>query len=95
MGIFYPIVKPFNPLFINLKYGDDKDLSAVDGINSVSIPVLVISAEEDLFYGGKSPIYDKQNEIINPNCTFVLMDKELYREHDADVMNMIIEFFNN
>ncbi|MBQ2406970.1 MAG: alpha/beta hydrolase [Lachnospiraceae bacterium] len=123
-GIFYPIIKPFNLLFIDLKYGDDKDLSAVDGINSVSIPVLVISAEEDLFYGGKSPIYDRQNEIMNPNCTFVLMDeenhnghydyfltdaaleyaannpippidKELYREHDVHVMDMIIEFFDS
>lgn len=123
-GIFYPIIKPFNSLFIDLKYGDDKDLSAVDGINSVLIPVLVISAEEDLFYGGKSPIYDRQNEIMNPNCTFVLMDeenhnghydyfltdaaleyaannpippidKELYREHDVNVMDMIIEFFDS
>ncbi len=123
-GIFYPIVKPLNSLFIALKYGDDKDLSAVDGINSVSIPVLVISAEEDSFYGGKSPIYERQNEIVNPNCTFMLMDKEnhnghydyfltdaaieykaenpeppidkeLYMEHDADIMNMIIEFFKN
>lgn len=123
-GIFYPIIKPFNSLFIDLKYGDDKDLSAVDGINSVLIPVLVISAEEDLFYGGKSPIYDRQNEIVNPNCTFVLMDeenhnghydyfltdaaleyatdnpippidKELYREHDVNVMDMIIEFFDS
>lgn len=123
-GIFYPIIKPFNSLFIDLKYGDDKDLSAVDGINSVSIPVLVISAEEDLFYGGKSPIYDQQNVIMNPNCTFVLMDeenhnghydyfltdaaleyatdnpippidKELYREHDVNVMDMIIEFFDS
>ena len=123
-GIFYPIIKPFNSLFIDLKYGDDKDLSAVDGINSVLIPVLVISAEEDLFYGGKSPIYDRQNVIMNPNCTFVLMDeenhnghydyfltdaaleyaadnpippidKELYREHDVHVMDMIIEFFDS
>lgn len=52
----------------------DKDLSAVDGINCVSIPVLVISAEEDSFYGKKSPIYERQNEIMNPNCSFVLMD---------------------
>ena len=123
-GIFYPIIKPFNSLFITLKYGNDKDLSAVDGINSVSIPVLVISAEEDSFYGGKSPIYERQDEIVNPNCSFILMDKEnhnghydyfltdaaieykaenpeppidkeLYMEHDADIMNMIIEFFNN
>lgn len=123
-GIFYPIIKPANSLFIALKYGDDKDLSAVDGINCVSIPVLVISAEEDSFYGGKSPIYERQNEIINPNCSFVLMNeenhnghydyfltdaaveyaadnpmlpinKELYMEHDTDVMNMIIEFFDD
>ena len=79
--IFYPIIKPFNSIFINLKYGHDKNLSAVDGINSVSIPVLVISGEEDLFYGGKSPIYNKQNKIINPNCTFMLMDKEKHNGH--------------
>lgn len=54
----------------------DKDLSAVDGINCVSIPVLVISAEEDSFYGGKSPIYERQNEIMNTNCSFLLMDEE-------------------
>lgn len=122
-GIFYPIIKPFNALFIDWKYGDDKDLSAVDGINAVSIPILVISGEEDSFYGGKSPIYEKKEEITNPNCRFVLMDaehhnghydyfltddaleyqaenpeapvdKELYMEHDADVMNQIVEFFD-
>lgn len=54
----------------------DKDLSAVDGINCVSILVLVISAEEDSFYGKKSPIYERQNEIMNPNCSFVLMDEK-------------------
>lgn len=59
----------------------DKDLSAVDGINCVSIPVLVISAEEDSFYGGKSPIYERQNEITNPNCSFVLMDEKNHNGH--------------
>lgn len=44
-GFFYSIIKPFNSLFISLKYGTDKSLSAVDGINNVSIPVMVISAE--------------------------------------------------
>ena len=46
---------------------------------NTSIPVLVISAEEDSFYGGKSPIYKQRNEIIDPNCTFVLMDGEKIR----------------
>lgn len=100
------------------------DLSAIDGINSVTIPVLIISAEDDIFYGGLSPLYDKQNEIMNPNCTFVLMDeenhnghydyfltdaaleyqaenptvpidKELYMEHDANVMNMMIDYLES
>lgn len=123
-GIFYPVIKPFNTLFVNIKYGNDKDLSAIDGINSVTIPVLIISAEDDIFYGGLSPLYDKQNEIMNPNCTFVLMDeenhnghydyfltdaaleyqaenptvpidKELYMEHDANVMNMMIDYLES
>ena len=99
-------------------------MSAIDGINSVTIPVLIISAEEDIFYGGISPLYEKQNEIMNPNCTFVLMDeenhnghydyfltdaaleyqaenptvpidKELYMEHDENVMNMIISYLES
>lgn len=123
-GFLYSIIKPFNSLFISLKYGTDKSLSAVEGINNVSIPVMVISAENDSFYGGFSPIYDKRDEITNPNCTFILMDeenhnghydyfltdeaveyqksspkvdidKELYMEHDKNVMQMIIDFFDN
>ena len=57
-------------------------MSAIAGINSVTIPVLIISAEEDIFYGGFSPLYEKQNEIVNPNCTFMLMD-------------MMINFYEN
>ncbi len=122
-GVFYPVIRPFNSLFISMKYGEDKSLSATDGINSTDIPVLVISAEEDSFYGGTSPVFRRQNEITNPNCSFILMDtenhnghydyfltdealayqnslpkakidKELYMEHNADVMNMIIAFFD-
>lgn len=123
-GFLYPVIKPFNNLFVNAKYGDNKTLSAVDGINSTDIPILVISAEDDSFYGGASPIYRRRDEITNPNCTFILMneenhnghydyfltdealayqqsapdtniDKELFMEHDAEIMQMIIDFFDN
>lgn len=77
----YPIIKPLNSLYINLKYGENKDLSAIKGINSVDIPVLVFSAEDDMFYGGKSPIFDKRDEITNPNCTLILMDEENHNGH--------------
>ncbi len=74
-GFFYSIIKPFNSLFISLKYATDKSLSAVNGINNVGIPVMVISAEDDSFYGGFRPIYDKRDEIINPNCTFYTYER--------------------
>lgn len=80
-GIVYPLVRPFNSLFINLKYKNNKNLSAIDGINSVNIPILIISAEDDSFYGGKSPIYNKKENIINKSCTFILMDKENHNGH--------------
>lgn len=80
-GVFYPIIQPLNTLFINLQYGNDKALSAIDGINSVTTPVLIISAEDDVFYGGYSPLYSHQNEIVNPNCAFVLMNEENHNGH--------------
>ena len=46
----------------------------MDGINSLDIPVLVISGTEDEYYGGPSPIYDKREEISNPNCACILLE---------------------
>ena len=78
----YFLIRPINLAFIKLKYGDDRKLSTVDGINRSGIPVLVISAELDEYYGGgKSPIYDKKNLITNSKCEFILMDKPGHNEH--------------
>ena len=122
-GPVYFLIRPINLLFIKLRYGSDSTLSAVDGINNTAIPVLVISADNDVYYGGKrSPIYDKKDMIRNDKCEFMLMDKpghnehysyfltdaavsyqksdprdnidkELYMEHDKDILDMIIEFY--
>lgn len=122
-GIVYPVIRPINLAFIYFEYGKDRDLSAIDGINSVDIPVLIISADTDVFYNGKrSPIYEKREMIINENCEFMLMDrpnhnehytyfltdaaleyqesnpsenidKEVYMEHDEQILGMIIDFF--
>ena len=119
----YFFIRPINLAFITMKYGEDRNLSAIDGINRSDIPVLVISAEYDEYYGGgKSPIYDKKDSITNSKCEFVLMnqsnhnehysyfltdnaleyqksepqgiiDKELYMEHDENVMKIICDFY--
>ena len=81
-GPAYFLIRPTNLLFIHFKYGKDKNLSAVTGINNSQIPVLVISAEDDVYYGGKtSPIYQKQNLITNPECKFLLMNKPEHNGH--------------
>ena len=81
-GPLYYLIRPINLAFIALEYGEDRNLSAVDGINKSGIPVLVISAETDEYYGGgKSPIYDKKDSVTNSKCKFVLMDQENHNEH--------------
>ena len=81
-GPAYHLIAPVNRAFISIKYGADKDLSAVDGINRSGIPVLVISADDDVYYGGKrSPIYDKMGEVTNERCEFRLMDRPRHNEH--------------
>lgn len=75
-GILRRITSKYAGLFMQLRFGNDAYISAVDGINSVDIPVLVISGTEDEYYGGPSPIYDKRDEISNPNCTCILLEGE-------------------
>ena len=81
-GPAYYLIKPINLFFIHFKYGADKNLSAVSGINKAQIPVLIISAEDDVYYGGKiSPIYQKEKMITNPKCKFLLMDRPEHNGH--------------
>lgn len=81
-GPAYYLIRPINLAFIHLKYGDDRNLSAIDGINNSDIPVLVISADTDVFYcGNRSPIYEKKDMITNDKCEFMLMNKANHNEH--------------
>jgi pimeloyl-ACP methyl ester carboxylesterase len=74
-GVLHFPLLPFTDLFIALKYGGEADLSAVDGINAVDIPVLVISGADDEYYGGESQVYAKRGQVRNPNCAFMLMEE--------------------
>ncbi len=80
-GVLHYVLEPFTRFFISLKYGKEQNLSAVDGINAVDIPVLVISGADDVFYGGDSPIYEKRNNITNPNCSFEYKTENNHNGH--------------
>ncbi len=76
------ILGPMAALYLRVVFGKDTvRFSAVSGINSSNIPILVISGTTDVYYGGKSPIYIKKNEITNSNCRFMLMDRKAHNGH--------------
>ncbi len=78
-GVFHTPLSPFTNMFIDLQYGEDKNLSAIDGINAAKgVPVLVINASDDVYYGGDSPVYAKRGLIRNPDCTFISIDAGHY-----------------
>lgn len=78
---FHYLLYPYTRLFISMQYGKEQNLSAIDGINSVNIPILVISGTDDIFYGGQSPIYKKRDLITNSNCSFILKSEINHNGH--------------
>jgi hypothetical protein len=69
-------------IYLYIAFGKDTiRFSAVNGINSTNIPVLVVSGVADEYYGGKSPIYVKRDKIMNPNCMFMLMENDRHNGH--------------
>lgn len=92
-GAFHYVLKPFTAMFIFFKYGEGRNLSAVDGINSVDIPILVISGTHDIFYGGDSPIYRQRNNITNPNCIFEYKTETNHNGHyDYFLTDGVLEY---
>jgi len=92
-GFLGLILEPYAGIYMELKFGDEAHLSAIDGINSTDIPVLVISGTDDEYYGGKSMIYIKKDKIANENCEFVLMDKSDHNGHyDYFLTNEAVQY---
>lgn len=90
------ILGPMAALYLRVSYGKDTvRFSAVDGINSTDIPILVVSGTTDEYYGGKSPLYIKRDKIINPNCSYILMDHEKHNGHfDYMLTDKALEYQN-
>ncbi|MCR5655174.1 MAG: alpha/beta fold hydrolase [Lachnospiraceae bacterium] len=81
-GALYPVIRPMALCVIELLYGEEADLSAIAGINSCDLPILILSGTTDRYYDyDVSPLYAKSSEVTNPNCRFVLLDKEGHNDH--------------
>ena len=80
-GIFGGLLSPYAKLLMQLKFGDRAHFSAIDGINSTDIPVLVMQGTTDEYYGDVSSIYKHRDKITNKSCVLRLMDKEDHHGH--------------
>lgn len=83
MGGASKVLYPFIWLDCWSYFGENTNLSAVDGINKSDIPVLIIHGEEDQMIGyDRSSIISKQNEITNPNAEYYTISGK-YSGHNS------------
>ena len=80
-GILGDIMGQYGKVYIRVKFGNMARFSAINGINSTSIPVLLMQGTTDEFYGNVSSIYEHRDKISNSNCIIRVMDKENHHGH--------------
>lgn len=83
MGGFAYVEYPYIYVYQLALFGENANLSAVDGINSTDTPVLIIHGNEDttVGYHGAGTIAYK-DEITNPNVQYMICDKEKQNGHN-------------
>ena len=83
MGVLGAIEYPFGWLYQTLLFGKDAWVTAVNGINSSDIPVMIIhgDADESIAYDGAS-IIARRGEITNPQVVYKTRSAEKQNDHD-------------
>lgn len=72
IGKIAKITKPFFSFFQKLVFGKYTSFNAVNGINSLSIPVLIVESEDDEVLSlGDISVFNKRDKITNPMAEFV------------------------
>lgn len=75
---------PFVSLIGWLDFKGEANRSAVDGINSVSVPVLVMHGTEDQIIGfDGASIMAARNRITNPHAQFIVKDEKSRNGHNS------------
>ena len=99
LGALGDIAYPFIWIYQQILFGEYANLSAIDGINNGNVPVKIIHGNTDdvISYDGTG-IIAYQNEITNPNATFILKYHPNFSghnnlTHDPSLLAEINEFF--
>lgn len=84
MGGFAYVEYPYIWVYNKLIFGNDLDLTAVDGINNTDTPILLLHGNGDKTIGiDESAIMAYRNEITNPNVQYKICDKEKQNGHNS------------
>lgn len=84
MGGFAYIEYPYIWLYQRTIFGNDLDITALNGINSTDTPILLIHGSEDTTIGiDESAIMAYRNEITNPNVSCKILDKKRQNGHNS------------
>jgi len=76
-GSFYHLLAPYFWTIQRSYFGKTMKLTAVDGINKTTIPVMIVqSADDNLIYAATTSIYAKRKKITNPRVEIVYFEGE-------------------
>lgn len=81
VGFLADLESPFLWMQNRILFGDDADISAVDAINATATPILIIEGSEDRTVPAEIAISSFQNQISNPNVTFVTVSEPYRNGH--------------
>ena len=99
VGRAYYIMSPHVRVIEKVLFGKKSNLTAVDGINKVGIPVMIVQSSNDhLIPANTTSIYAHREKITNPNTVIVFRDGENAAGHEfvfcskeqQEYMNMAI-----
>lgn len=89
MGGFAYVEYPYIYLYQRVLFGEDINMSAVDGINSTDTPVLIIHGNEDETVGYEGAgIIAYRDAITNPNVQYLVCDGEKQNDHNKLFMSL-------
>ena len=79
-NLFYPFIWIYNSLL----FGNDANITAVDGINATDIPIMIVyGTDDDVVPFDTIGIPAYRDKITNPNALLIQCDADYRNQHDT------------
>jgi len=83
VGRLYNILSRNVEVIEKRMFGDAAKLTAVDGINNVNIPVMIVqSSDDDVIFANSISIYAHRNKVTNPRAEIIFLYGENASGHE-------------